>query len=303
MASVVVAGSINMDIVVSAARRPAVGETVMGEAVRFLPGGKGANQAVASARLGALTTLIGRVGADAFGAGLRSFLDAQGVRLQSVADTPAAPTGVALITLAGGDNSIIVVAGANGLLTSVDVASPAVGQGDVLASQFEIPVSTVAAFLARGRAARATTILNPSPVIAFDRSLLQLADVIVLNEIELGLLVSRPLGGNSPEADLVAAMGGLQAFGDQAVCLTLGARGAIILAGKETIAIAGRRVDVVDTTGAGDCFVGALAASLARGTSIQHAADYANRAAAVSVQRLGAAASMPTAAEVAAAGN
>lgn len=301
MASVVVAGSINMDIVVTAARRPAVGETVMGEDVRFLPGGKGANQAVAAARLGAPTALVGCVGADAFARDLRAFLRAEGVGLDHVAETAAAPTGVALVTLAEGDNSIVVVAGANGRLGPDDVARAVIGKGDVLACQFEIPQPAIAAFLARGRAAGARTVLNPSPVVAFDRSLLQRADVIVLNEIELGLLAARPLAGDSPDADLAEAMGGLRAFAGQAICLTLGPRGALILAGRETAAIAGRRVEVVDTTGAGDCFVGALAARLAGGESIQQAADYANRAAALSVRRLGAGVSMPTAAEVASA--
>src|SRR5882724_148251 len=167
MNHVVVAGSINMDVVATAERHPRVGETVAGKEVLYFPGGKGANQAVAAAKLGAPTTLIGRLGADAFGHELRSFLAAQSIDLSLVRQTAEAHTGTAVITLANADNTIVVVSGANALVSKEDVGAPALAKGDIAVSQFEIPLPTITAFFKRARAAGATTILNPAPAIAF----------------------------------------------------------------------------------------------------------------------------------------
>src|SRR5437660_3941063 len=177
MGRVFVAGSINMDVVATADRHPQVGETVAGKAVLYFPGGKGANQAVAAAKLGAATTLIGRLGTDAFGQQLRAFLAAQGVDLTFVKDTAEAHTGTALITIANADNTIVVVPGANALVCAEDVGLPVLANGDVAVSQFEIPLPTISAFFRRARAAGATTILNPAPAIEFGRGLLDLVDV------------------------------------------------------------------------------------------------------------------------------
>src|SRR5262245_864354 len=166
MGRVFVAGSINMDVVATAGRHPKVGETVAGKAVHYFPGGKGANQAVAAAKLGASTALIGRLGTDAFGQQLRTFLVAQGVDITLVKDTPDIHTGTAIITVADADNTIVVVPGANGHLSADDVAAPALARGDVAVSQFEIPLPTIEAFFKRARAAAATTILNPAPALA-----------------------------------------------------------------------------------------------------------------------------------------
>lgn len=299
MGRVIVAGSINMDVVAAAARFPAVGETVAGSRVHFFPGGKGANQAVAAAKLGATTLLLGKLGADAFGAELRAFLAAQGIDLQHVTVAANAATGVALITLSGGDNTIVVAPGANGLVTPSDVGVP-ITPADVLVSQFETPVAAVEAFFARGRAARARTILNPAPVVAFDRALLRLVDVLILNETELGVLAETSVEANATSALIIALARKLQSASDQVICVTLGKRGAVALAGKEIIEIAGRAVTAVDTTGAGDCFVGAVAARLAAGDTMPAALTYANLAASICVQRMGAGPSMPTRDEVAA---
>ena len=148
MARVFVAGSINMDVVATADRHPQVGETVAGTAVLYFPGGKGANQAVSAAKLGAPSTLIGRLGADAFGKELRTFLAAQGIDLTFVKDTAEAHTGTALITIANADNTIVVVPGANALVSAEDVGAAALAKGDVAVSQFEIPLPTIAAFFA-----------------------------------------------------------------------------------------------------------------------------------------------------------
>ena len=300
MGRVFVAGSINMDVVATAVRHPKVGETVAGDAVHYFPGGKGANQAVAAAKLGAPTTLIGRLGADAFGQQLRTFLTAQGVDLAFVADTAASHTGTAIITVADADNTIVVVPGANALVTSEDVAAPVLARGDIAISQFEIPRPTISAFFTRSRAAGATTILNPAPAMMFGPELLDLVDILIVNETELGFLTGTELHDTDAPARFIEAARSLPVGTNTTICITLGKRGVLALIGGEASMIAGRAVKAVDTTGAGDCFVGALAARLAGGTPLRDALGYANAAASICVQRMGAAPSMPTAAEVAA---
>jgi ribokinase len=299
MERVFVAGSINMDVVATADRHPKPGETVAGRELGYFPGGKGANQAVAAAKLGAATTLIGRVGADAFGRDLRTFLAAQGVDLAFVQDAPEAHTGTAVITVANAENTIVVIPGANAHLSAPDVAMPLLAKGDVAVSQFEIPLPAIGAFFARARAAGATTILNPAPAYQFGRELLDLVDILILNETELGFLASTELHDTDDHPRFIEAARLLQAGTDKIICVTLGRRGGIALVGGEPVIIPGRAVEAVDTTGAGDCFVGAVAAQLANGHSISNAFGYANIAASICVQRMGAAPSMPTAAEVA----
>src|SRR4030088_2608035 len=193
MGRVFVAGSINMDVVATADRHPKIGETIAGNAVLYFPGGKGANQAVAAARLGAPTSLIGRLGKDAFGDQLRAFLLAQGVDLSFVRETAEAHTGTAIITVADADNTIVVVSGANAHLGADDISGPVLAQGDVAVCQFEIPLTTIKAFFKRARIAGATTMLNPAPAIEFDRELLNLVDILILNETELGFLTKTEL--------------------------------------------------------------------------------------------------------------
>jgi ribokinase len=296
--SVFVAGSINMDVVATAMRFPKVGETIPGLDVHFLPGGKGANQAVAAARLGAPTTLIGRLGDDVFGHELKAFLTSQGVDLTHVVTTEKAQTGTALITVANTDNTVVVVPGANGLVEPSDVTGPVLKKGDVLVSQLEIPAATIETFFSRGRAARAKTILNPAPAVAFDHGLLDLVDIIVLNETELGTLTSSDLSDSDAPSKFVELLRRLRRSNDQILCVTLGRRGAIALVDDEVMSIEGHVVTPVDTTGAGDCFVGALAARIAGGANIREALGYANVAASICVQRMGAGPSMPTADEV-----
>jgi ribokinase len=300
MGRVVVAGSINMDVVATTERHPKVGETVAGKEVLYFPGGKGANQAVAAAKLGAPTALIGRMGADAFGSELRAFLTAQGVDLSFVRESAEAHTGTAIITLANADNTIVVVPGANGLVSAEDVAAVELARGDIAVSQFEIPLQTIAAFFTRARAAGATTILNPAPARAIGGELLGLVDILVLNETELGLLAEMELSDTDDTARFVDAARSLRTSSGQIICVTLGKRGVLALAGSEPVMVPGREVTAIDTTGAGDCFVGALAARLANGAPLCEALGYANVAASICVQRMGAAPSMPTAAEVAA---
>lgn len=298
MGRVFVAGSINMDVVATAERHPRIGETVAGKTILHFPGGKGANQAVAAAKLGAATTLIGRLGKDAFGDELRMFLGGQGIDLRFVQQSAEAHTGTAIITVANADNTIVVIPGANALVSAADVAAPTLAKGDIAVSQFEIPLPAIAAFFRRARAAGATTILNPAPAIEFGRELLDLVDILILNESELGLLAKAELHDSDDHSRLIEAAQSLPAAKDKIICVTLGKRGVLALVEGEPILIPGRNVKAIDTTGAGDCFVGAVAAQLAAGTPVRDALAYANAAASICVQRMGAAPSMPTAAEV-----
>ncbi|WP_407176002.1 ribokinase [Bradyrhizobium sp. STM 3562] len=297
MGRVFVAGSINMDVVATAERHPQVGETVAGSAVLYFPGGKGANQAVAAANLGAKTTLIGRLGNDAFGAELRGFLQAQDVDVSLIAQT-GQHTGTAIITLANADNTIVVIPGANGLVSPDDVTQAALAEGDVAVSQFEIPLPAIKAFFRKARVAGSLTILNPAPARACDWELLDLVDILVLNETELGLLANIKLREDDEIAHIIDAARTLETDRARVICVTLGSRGVVALAGGEHHVIAGRKVKAVDTTGAGDCFVGALAAQLASEATLHDALVYANAAASVCVQRMGAAPSMPTVMDV-----
>jgi ribokinase len=288
-----------MDVVATAGRHPKVGETVLGTGMFFFPGGKGANQAVAAARLGAAVSLIGRIGRDAFGADLKTFLSAQGVDLGCVLETEGAATGSAVIVVAENDNAIVVVPAANAELSARDVERAQLARGDVLLAQLEIPLPTVAAFFARGRAIGARTILNPAPAVAFDRALFALADLVILNETELAASTERNVDATTSLTELAAAARALRTRADQNVCVTIGSRGAVAVIGEEMHSFEGRAVPVADTTGAGDCFAGAVAAELARGRPLRDALAFANVAASICVQRMGAGPSMPASNEVA----
>lgn len=301
MGRVLVAGSINMDVVAKAGRHPRIGETVAGNEVLFLPGGKGANQAIAASKLGAPTSLIGCIGQDAFGRDLRAFLAATNLDLKFLRDTADAPTGTAIITVADGDNTIVVIPGANASVDADDIAALTFASGDIAVSQFEIPLPTVRALLERARTAGATTVLNPAPALPCDRALLALADILILNETELGFFANRGIGPASDSAAILDATRALQTNSRQTICVTLGPRGFVALIGGEPHSEPGRTAAVADTTGAGDCFVGAVAARLAQGHPIRDALHHANVAGSLCVQRMGAAPAMPSATEVAAA--
>jgi ribokinase len=210
MGRVFVAGSINMDVVATADRHPRIGETVAGKELLYFPGGKGANQAVAAAKLGAPTTLIGRLGGDRFGAELKAFLAAQKIDLSLVQETPKVHSGTAVVTVANADNTIVVIPGANALVSADDVAAASLAKGDVAVSQFEIPLPAITAFFKRARVAGATTILNPAPAIGFDTPLLEFVDILILNESELGFLAKAELRDGDDHARLIDAARSLQ---------------------------------------------------------------------------------------------
>jgi ribokinase len=298
MPRIFVAGSLNMDLVARAPRLPRSGETVPGQDFAIFPGGKGANQAIAAARLGATTSMIGRVGADEFGERLLAFLASNGVDVSHVA-TSDVSTGVALIVVSSeGENAIVVIPGANGLLAIDDLDAVPVAARDVVVCQFETPLEATEAFLSRCKGLGARTILNPAPAQKCPPRLLALADLLVLNETELAFFLDDPSLDISSTERAVAAASRLRTHPDQVVVTTLGARGCVAVSGADVVTVPGLRVNVVDTTGAGDSFIGATAARLAAGDELKTAISYANAAAALTVQRQGAGPSMPTAAEM-----
>jgi len=294
--TVVVCGSLNMDVIVQSKRRPLAGETLLDGKVSFLPGGKGSNQAIAAARLGATTAMLGAVGNDVFGKTLRDVLADNGVDAAGVKVVRGATTGVAVIQVAEGDNAITGAAGANARF-----ATPMVGRkprkGEIWVAQFETPLSTTEAVFRRARAAGARTILNLAPMVRHPKRLLKLVDIAVLNEIELAQATGIKITAANSQAVIAAAC---RKLGPTTVIATLGGRGLVMVSPDGVVALPAFKARVVDTTGAGDCFVGALAARLVSGASILDAARYANAAAACSVERLGATPSMPTPKEVAA---
>ena len=290
-----VIGSINRDIVAFVDRHPVPGETMTGRRWATFPGGKGANQAVAAARLGATVHMHARIGADAFGDDMGAFLASEHIDLTGVA-TANAPTGIALITVdAKSENSIIVIPGANRTWD----APPALDAraGDIVLAQLEIPLAIVTATFRTAKSAGATTILNPSPHEPLPKALLAATDILVLNEIELGQMAGRGVDLANVDA-VVAAARLLIGFGPPTIVVTLGARGVIIVTADEATPIAAHAVKPIDTTGAGDCLTGALAAGLLAGQTIQSAAGLATKAAAFSVTREGAATSFPHSAEL-----
>ena len=295
MRRVLVAGSINMDVVATSERHPQPGETVSGKELHFFPGGKGANQAVAAARLGAETLMIGKIGNDGFADELDHFLRAQNINMEHIQRTAETATGAALIVVAAAENTIVVVPGANGLLTAEDIEEVSISRGDILLSQFEIPFETIEEFFRRGRDAGAKTILNPAPAKVEGANLLALADVIVVNETELALFTGLTA---IPVESIFDAAKNLRTKPEQTVIVTLGANGVVVVDGETEMRIPARKVEAVDTTGAGDCFAGALAAALASGLDLTQAVTRANVAASICVQKLGAGTSMPFKADV-----
>lgn len=292
MSKIIVLGSINMDVVVTAPRHPQLGETIFGEELHFIPGGKGSNQAVAAARLGGSVQLIGKLGYDGFGDTLEPFLRDQSLDLTYLQRTEHAPTGTAIITVnSDSENTIVVISGANMAHTPAGVAAVDLATDDVVVSQFEVPQPAIHALFTKAKAAGARTILNPAPAGEFVPGLLDLIDYLVVNETELAFLSGTEL---TQDIDMmIAAAHKLRTRHDQTILVTLGAQGCFAVVGDTVQRVAGISVHAVDTTGAGDCFVGALSVGLSEGHPLDHAMAFANRAASLSVQRLGAAVSLP----------
>jgi len=301
--AIIVVGSLNMDFVVSVEQLPAPGETVLGRNFQMIPGGKGANQAVAAAKLGGNSVavrMVGRVGYDVFADHLKASLSAAGVDVGAVNAAKSAATGVALISVdRTGQNSIVVASGANHELAASDVeAMRQVFRGARLALfQLETPLDTVAAALALAREEGLTTILDPAPAQALPESLLKQVEILTPNESEALRLLDRPPTRVSPgEAPELAAA--LRRRGPQTVIIKLGEHGCYVDSPVIKSHIPGFTVKVRDTTAAGDTFNAALAIAMAEGAPLEPALRFANAAAAVSVTRPGAQTSAPLRREV-----
>ncbi|MEV5144043.1 ribokinase [Streptomyces sp. NPDC052727] len=290
-----VVGSANADLVIGVERRPAAGETVLGGDLAVHPGGKGANQAVAAARLGAATALLARVGDDGHGRLLLDSLRAAGADTVGVL-VGGAPTGVALITVdPSGDNSIVVSPGANSRLLPADVRAAAgvLRASRVVSAQLEIPLETVVEVV-RNLAPGTRFVLNPSPPRELPAEVLAACDPLVLNEHEARVVLGDSCASDAPE-DWARL---LLAEGPRSVVVTLGAQGALVADGSGVTRVPSVKVDAVDTTGAGDAFTAALAWKLGSGADLADAAAYAARVGAAAVTRRGAQESYPTAEEV-----
>ncbi len=303
MAQVTVIGSINYDILSTMERAPKAGETVNGQTVQLMPGGKGLNQAVAARQQGVPVSFVGKVGQDMFGDRILSFFAEKGIDATHVGRSPDEATGSALILVdATAENRIVVIPAANRQIVPADADGLSISPGDILVSQFEVPRATIAALFAKGRAAGARTLLNAAPALddAPD-SLWTDTDILVVNETELGHFAGVELSGDAAVADIAATARRLLRRPDQVIIATLGVRGALAVTMDGETLVPGRKVVAVDTTGAGDCFVGSLSARLAAGDDLATAMRYANVAASIACTRIGTGTAMPVAEEVRAA--
>ena len=287
---IAVVGSCNLDLVVGVDRVPLVGETVLGGDLDRIPGGKGANQAVAAARLGRAVAMVGRLGDDDAGAMLRQALDADGVDTSALLATTGVPSGVALIAVqADGDNAIVVSPGANGRVTAADVAAAsAVADAAVVLVQAEIPLEAV---LEAARIASGLLVWNPAPAPGegVPLELMESVDVLVPNQTELALLA----GHDGPvDAEVAARLAA--ALPAASVVVTLGADGALVVAGGDVVHVPAPLVRPVDTTAAGDAFCGALADRLVAGDDLVAATKWATRVGAATTLVAGAQPSLPT---------
>ena len=291
---IAVVGSCNVDLVVNVDSIPTVGQTVLGGNLRRIPGGKGANQAVAASRLGKSVAMIGRIGDDENGKFLQANLEENDVNTEFLFTTPETPTGVALISVQNdGDNAIVVSPGANSELSPEDVAAvPLVAEAQVVLLQAEIPIETV---LAAAQVAEGTVMWNPAPAPneSVPLELLDLVDVLVPNQQELELLI-----GNGSADNLESIFAMAKTFPCSSTIVTLGAQGAVVVASNEAVHIPAPEISPVDTTAAGDSFCAALAGSLVEGKDLVEAAQWAVQVGAATTLIAGAQPSLPTSSEV-----
>ncbi|MDQ7840393.1 MAG: ribokinase [bacterium] len=293
---VTVVGSLNTDLVVRAPKLPERGETVMDGSFAVFSGGKGANQAVAAARLGASVVMVGRVGDDPFGAQMRAGLEQEGIDAAHVRATKGTASGVALITVdLAGHNTIVVASGANMRLTiaDVDAAAEVIAESQVLLLQFEVPTEVVAHAAALAKRSGCRVVLDPAPAPAdgsLPEGLYRSLFVINPNEVEARALTGIAVANDQGAA---AAADRLLELGCQAAVIKRGVQGAFLAVDATREAVPGIPVKAVDSTAAGDAFAGALAVALAEGRSLAEAVRFANAAGAMSVTRMGAQPSMP----------
>lgn len=296
MKNTLVIGSINMDLTIQVDRMPKMGETLAGHGLTTNVGGKGANQAAAAARLGAPVRMLGAIGSDGYGAQIRAALNACGVDCTAVADT-GAPTGLAMITVCRGDNCIIIDSGANALVLPemIDQNADLLDWADFVVLQLEIPLETVVYAAKAAKAANAAVILNPAPMEApLPEALLESVDLLVPNEHEASLL----LGGKEVCAEnALEAAQELYAICGSSVLITLGGDGSVYYNGAVSLRQQAASVVAVDTTAAGDSFIGGLCCAMAADRPIEDAIRYATAVSSLTVTRHGAIPSLPTKAE------
>jgi ribokinase len=294
MPDILVIGSLNADLVVKSPRFPQPGETISGEDLQIIPGGKGANQAVAAARQGTSVTMIGRVGNDSFGPFLVDSLKSDQVDITHISKDESA-TGTAIIVVdSNGQNSIVLSAGANGKVSPKNVDA---FQADakILLLQLEIPLDTVTYSAKWGKQKGLTVILNPAPARELPDELIENIDYITPNETELSLLTGLEVKDASSAQEAAKA---LLKRGAKNVIVTLGSKGALLITGSNITQIDSYKVDVTDTTAAGDSFIGGFASALIRNTELEEAVKYGNACGALAVTKFGAQPSLPTKLEV-----
>jgi ribokinase len=294
MARIAVIGSLNMDLVVRASRIPKPGETIIGaDDLHMIPGGKGANQAYASAMLGAEVSMVGRVGDDMFGEHLITSLKKAGVDTHHITRVSDASTGIALIVVEdGGQNSIVVSPGANGRVSSTDVsrAEAVIRSASLILLQLEIPLPAVikAAQVAKNHGVK--VVLNPAPAQQLSAELLSLTDILIPNETEASMLSGCDVGTDDGIRQAAAR---LCQSGVKTIIMTRGSRGASLITENEIVHFPAFTIEPVDTTAAGDAFVGSIAVALAEGRSISEAVRCGNAAGALASTKSGAQPSMP----------
>jgi ribokinase len=296
MTTILVVGSLNADLVVRTPRFPQPGETISGEDLQIIPGGKGANQAVAAARQGTSVAMVGRVGKDSFGPELIDNLEGNNIDTTHVQTDPDSATGTAIIVVdAKGQNSIVLSPGGNGRVTPADLEQVPFRDYQLLLLQLEIPVKAVLAAAKRAKDSGVRVLLNPAPAYALPEALLSLPDFVVPNESELSLLTNLPVT-DMPSAEAAAKT--LLERGVQTVIVTLGANGALIVDKAFTKHVPSFPVEVVDTTAAGDAFIGGFASALLQNKSLEEAVRYGCACGALAATKFGAQPSLPTQEEV-----
>ena len=295
---ITVIGSLNMDLVTGINKMPRVGETLIGRNFKQVPGGKGANQADAIAKLNGKVMMIGKIGNDNFGDILVKSLEQDGVDVSNISKNENVSTGIATIMVnSDGDNSIIVVPGANSELTTLDIdnAIDAIKQTDIVVTQLEIPIETVKHSLKKAKEFGKYTILNPAPAKELDDEIIGLVDLVTPNETELEILSGVSI---KTEQDILKAAKVLIDKGVKELVVTMGEKGSLNINKTESRIYPSHKVKAIDTTAAGDSFTGAIAVLLSEGKTIEEAIKFASKVGALTVTKEGAQSSLPTREEV-----
>ena len=295
---IIVFGSINMDLVVYSDKQPAKGETILGNSFETFKGGKGANQAVAVAKLGLPVSLIGKVGNDVFGDELLENLNRETVDTSMIVRHEG-PSGVAFIYVfeQTSENHIIVISGSNKEVKSNQISDKELSTSDVLISQLEVPPSEIEDLFIRAKNSGTYRMLNAAPALEISKNLIRETDLLVMNESELENLSERSVDKENIDS-IAEAIKVLNLKTTQSIAVTLGSKGVYVYTNQKGDFIDGHKIEAVDTTGSGDCFIGALATHYLKSNDLLDSVNFANKAAALSVTKRGASASMPTLEEV-----